>query len=105
MVLMLMVTGAKTRGVFRIPGSVRTVNALYNHYCADGDVDDISSTICFPNLPSHIDAGPHDVASTFKRLLSGLPGGILGSVALFDAFVAIQDKLSGHVGSGSSAEM
>ncbi|KAK3902271.1 hypothetical protein C8A05DRAFT_15661, partial [Staphylotrichum tortipilum] len=91
-------------GVFRIPGSVRTVNALYNHYCADGDVDDIASTICLPNLPSHIDAGAHDVASTFKRLLSGLPGGILGSVALFDAFVRIQDQLrNGDVGSGSAA--
>ena len=98
------VTGAETRGVFRIPGSVRTVNALYNHYCADGDVDDISSTICFPNLPSHIEVGAHDVASTFKRLLSGLPGGILGSVTLFDAFVGIQDRLSGETTS-SSAEM
>ena len=88
------VTGAKTRGVFRIPGSVRIVNTLYNYYCADSDVDDISSTICCPNLPSHVKAGPHDVASTFKRLLSGLPGGILGSLSLFDALVSIHDQLN-----------
>ncbi|KAH6850848.1 Rho GTPase activation protein [Chaetomium sp. MPI-CAGE-AT-0009] len=88
--------GAETRGVFRIPGSVRLVNALYAHYCADGDPDDISSTICCPNLPSHIKTGPHDVASTFKRLLSGLPGGILGSLSLFDALVAIHNELRGE---------
>jgi hypothetical protein len=90
------VTGAETRGVFRIPGSVRIVNGLYNHYCTDGDVDEISSTICSPNLPTHIKAGAHDVASTFKRLLSGLPGGILGSLSLFDALVAIQSRLNGE---------
>lgn len=35
----------------------------------------------------------HDVASTFKRLLSGVPGGILGSLALFDTLVSIQNQL------------
>ncbi|KAK3308694.1 uncharacterized protein B0T15DRAFT_391302, partial [Chaetomium strumarium] len=88
--------GAETRGVFRIPGSIRVVNALYNHYCADGDADEIASTICCPNLPSHIKVGTHDVASTFKRLLSGLPGGILGSLPLFDALVAIHSQLDGE---------
>lgn len=82
--------------MFRIPGSARVVNALYHHYCADGDVDGISSTICCPNLPSHIQAGAHDVASTFKRLLFGLPGGILGTLSLFDALVAIQGQLDGE---------
>ena len=82
--------------MFRIPGSVRIVNALYNHYCADGDVDEISSTICSPNLPTHVKAGTHDVASTFKRLLSGLPEGILGSLSLFDALVSIQSQLDGE---------
>ncbi|KAK3327879.1 hypothetical protein B0T19DRAFT_475584 [Cercophora scortea] len=88
---------ADTRGVFRIPGSVRTVNALYDYYCAEGDVDvdEISSTIRCPNLPLHIKVSTHDVASTFKRLLSGLPGGILGSLSLFDALVAIQSQLRG----------
>ncbi|KAK4127370.1 hypothetical protein N657DRAFT_611905 [Parathielavia appendiculata] len=84
---------AQTRGVFRIPGSVRIVNALYAYYCADGDADDISSTISCPNLPSHIKARTHDVASAFKRLLSGLPGGILGSLTLFEALVGIQNQL------------
>ena len=37
----------------------------------------------------------HDVASTFKRLLSGLPGGILGYLPLYDALVAIHNQLQG----------
>ncbi|KAK5663119.1 hypothetical protein OQA88_6536 [Cercophora sp. LCS_1] len=88
---------ADTRGVFRIPGSVRIVNALYDYYCAEADTDEIiSSTIRCPNLPQHIRAGTHDVASTFKRLLAGLPGGILGSLSLFDAMVAIHSQLKGN---------
>lgn len=46
-----------------------------------------------PNLPSHIHAGIHDVASLFKKFLAGLPGGILGSLSLFDALVAINSQL------------
>ncbi|KAK4251105.1 hypothetical protein C7999DRAFT_37985 [Corynascus novoguineensis] len=88
----LVVHGAETRGVFRVPGSTRIVNALYTYYCADGDADEISNTTCCPNLPPHIKAGTHDVASTFKRLLSGLPGGILGSLSLLDALVAIHGQ-------------
>ncbi|KAK4179182.1 putative Rho-GTPase-activating protein [Triangularia setosa] len=78
-----------TQGVFRIPGSVRY------YCCAEGDKEEIASTIRCPNLPSHIKVGTHDVASTFKRLLAGLPGGILGSLALFDALVAIHSQLKG----------
>ena len=86
---------ADTQGVFRIPGSIRVVNALYDYYCADGNADEISSTIRCPNLPPHIKASTHDVASTFKRLLAGIPGGILGSLSLFDALVAIHSQLKG----------
>ena len=81
--------------MFRIPGSVRVVNALYDYYCADGGSDEIASTTRCPNLPTHIKVGTHDVASAFKRFLSGLPGGILGSLSLFDALVAIHSQLKG----------
>jgi hypothetical protein len=85
--------------VFRIPGSVRTVNELYGYYSADGeDGDDISSTICSATLPAHIRTGPHEVASLFKRLLSGLPGGILGSLLLFEILADVHDRLGGDVG-------
>lgn len=38
----------------------------------------------------------HDVASAFKKFLATIPGGILGSLALFDAFVAIESQIQGH---------
>ncbi|KLU88751.1 hypothetical protein MAPG_07735 [Magnaporthiopsis poae ATCC 64411] len=88
--------GPQEKGLFRVPGSVRAVNALYDYYCADYDGGGtISGTVRTPNLPSHLDFGVHDVASTFKRLLAGLPGGILGSVSVFDALVAIRGQLDG----------
>ncbi len=74
---------------------MRIVGALYDYYCAEQDADDISRTIRCPNLPLHIKAGVHDVASTFKRFLAGLPGGILGSLSIFDALVAIHSQLKG----------
>ncbi|KAI2470252.1 hypothetical protein F4781DRAFT_181232 [Annulohypoxylon bovei var. microspora] len=88
-----LVQQADTRGIFRIPGSVRTVNTLYDYYCTDRDTNDISVTTRCPNLPTHIKCSTHDVASAFKKFLSGLPGGILGSLTLFDAFVAIHSQL------------
>ncbi|KAI2621766.1 hypothetical protein GGR54DRAFT_647043 [Hypoxylon sp. NC1633] len=81
-----------TPGLFRVPGSVRVVNTLYDYYCADRDSNDISTTTRCPNLPGHIKCGIHDVASTFKRVLAGVPGGILGSLSLFDALVAIHSQ-------------
>ncbi|KAJ4413645.1 hypothetical protein N0V82_008423 [Gnomoniopsis sp. IMI 355080] len=84
----------ETRGVFRIPGSIRVVNELYEFYCA-GPSADVASTVRSPNLPVHINAGIHDIASCFKKFLSGLPGGILGSLSLFDAMIAINSQLYG----------
>ncbi|KAK7749768.1 hypothetical protein SLS53_000347 [Cytospora paraplurivora] len=83
----------ETRGVFRIPGSVRVVNELYEFYCAGESGGDVANTVRSPSLPSHINAGVYDVASTFKKFLAGLPGGILGSLSLFDALVAINSQL------------
>ncbi|KAF7909671.1 uncharacterized protein EAF01_003389 [Botrytis porri] len=65
-----------TRGVFRDEGH-------------------IAGTVRCPTLPDHIDCDVHDVASAFKRFLSGIPGGILGSLPLFDALVSIQTHLRG----------
>ncbi|KAJ9139403.1 RhoGAP domain-containing protein [Pleurostoma richardsiae] len=83
----------QTRGLFRIPGSVRIVNALYEYYCAEQDATNTAGTVRTPSLPMHIQVGVHDVASTFKKFLAGLPGGILGSLPLFDALVAIKSQL------------
>ncbi|KAK1688007.1 RhoGAP domain-containing protein [Colletotrichum godetiae] len=88
--------GPITRGVFRIPGSLRVVNAIFDYYCYENPGEEVTSTIRCPTLPSHINAGAQDVASAFKKLLSALPGGILGSLPIFDALVAIHSQLRGE---------
>ncbi|KAI1366524.1 hypothetical protein F5Y08DRAFT_128387 [Xylaria arbuscula] len=90
-----LVQHADTKGIFRVPGSARVVNELYEYYCTNEDIDAISSTTRCPTLPTHIRCNTHDIASTFKRLLAGLPGGILGSLSLFDALVSIYSRLQG----------
>ncbi|KAI0119312.1 hypothetical protein F4814DRAFT_447125 [Daldinia grandis] len=91
-----LVQQADTRGIFRVPGSARVASILYDYYCPDRDARDanaISITTRCPNLPTHIKCSAHDVASALKRFIAGLPGGILGSLSLFDAFVAIYSQL------------
>jgi RhoGAP domain len=84
------------RGIFRIPGAHSVVEALYDHFCSmDEDGDVVAGTVRCPTLPDHIRCDVHDVASAFKKFLSGVPGGILGSLPLFDALVAIQGQLRG----------
>ncbi|TKW57069.1 hypothetical protein CTA1_5383 [Colletotrichum tanaceti] len=85
--------GPATRGVFRIPGSARIVNAIFDYYCYEKAGEEITGTTRCPTLPLHINAGAQDVASAFKKFLSVLPGGILGSLSLFDAMVAIHSQL------------
>ncbi|KAG5984149.1 hypothetical protein E4U55_005862 [Claviceps digitariae] len=86
-----------TRGLFRVPGSARVINALFDYYCyMDHSNAKIASTVRCATLPIHIQYSTHDVASTFKRLLSVLPGGVLGSLSLFDAFIAIHSQLDGE---------
>ncbi|CAK7223018.1 hypothetical protein SEUCBS140593_005097 [Sporothrix eucalyptigena] len=92
----LVQNGPETRGIFRVSGSMRVVNELYDYYCINLDDDEeIAATVRSPNLPFHIKAGVHDVASMFKRLLAGLPGGILGHLQLFEALVEIR-RMDGH---------
>lgn len=83
---------------------MRVINDLYEYYCADVKGEDVSTTTRCPNLPSHLNCGVHDVASTFKRILAGLPGGILGSLTLFDALVAIHSQLHGYAETNRTKE-
>jgi hypothetical protein len=52
----------------------------------------IAGTVRCPTLPQHIECDVNDVASAFKKFLGGLPGGILGSLPLFNSFVSIQSQ-------------
>lgn len=87
---------ANTRGLFRIPGSEKVIKSILGHYLGDDLYDPfVSWTVRACTLPTHIPYTIHDVASTFKRILSYLPGGILGSLPLFEVFVGIHSNLKG----------
>ena len=72
-------------------GQTTIVNALYDFYDhqfanADaGSPSKVEQTVGSGLLPSHIEHTVPDVASFFKRALIDLPGGLLGSVELFEA--------------------
>ncbi|KAL7919757.1 hypothetical protein ACQKWADRAFT_315367 [Trichoderma austrokoningii] len=89
------VENASTRGIFRVSGSEKVVEAFSRHYgCGSAQEEEIvDRAFLNDTLPVYIRHTAHDVASTFKRFLSRLPGGILGCRELFDVFVAIQEKL------------
>ncbi|KAI1008050.1 hypothetical protein K3495_g180 [Podosphaera aphanis] len=86
--------GTTTKGLFRIPGSHTTINELYNYYCCNyGHRETVSGTVRCPTLPDHIKYDVYDVASTLKKFLAGLPGGILGSLTIFNAFISIKIQM------------
>ncbi|CCU75080.1 hypothetical protein BGHDH14_bgh05423 [Blumeria hordei DH14] len=88
--------GTSTKGLFRIPGLHSAVTELYNYYCYhDAREDAISGTVRCPTIPKHIKCDVYDVASALKKFLAGLPGGILGSLTLFDIFISIQSWSNG----------
>ncbi|KAL6897524.1 hypothetical protein GGI43DRAFT_423922 [Trichoderma evansii] len=87
---------ANTKGLFRISGSERNVKSLLEYYYLNSSWNAVvSGTVCRSTLPTHIPYTIHDVASTFKRFLSFMPGGVLGSLTLFETFVEIHSKLGG----------
>jgi hypothetical protein len=61
----------------------------------DQNGEAIAGTVRCPTLPEHILCDVHDVASAFKKFISGLPGGILGSSPLFASLISIQSQLHG----------
>jgi len=77
------------------------VTALYDHYALKyarrdaGSPSKIQETVGSGLLPTDIEYTVHDVASLFKKILIGLPGGLLGSLELFEAirgiFLRLQD--------------
>lgn len=87
--------GRDAPGIFRIPGSATVVNALYEYYVSRMDCDHeatekVQITVGCGDLPDTIGANAHDVASAFKRFLWDLPGGIIGSTALFKTLKEIE---------------
>lgn len=92
-----LVENANTRGIFRVSGSERVVELLSRYYdCASAHEAVVSGTVLQDTLPVHIAHTIHDVAATFKRFLSRLTGGVLASPTLFNALVAIHERVDGH---------
>jgi len=84
--------GLRTPRIFRISGNVNTVYALYDHYqkqLEENNNGAVVATTALARLPSHIHYSIHDVAHLFRKLLHGLPGGLLGSPAVFQALYNI----------------
>lgn len=73
------------------------MEALLKYYCHAEDIGThIRDMVPFPSLPEHIPVEIHDVATTFKQLVAMIPGGILGSLALFDLIAAIDRQKTGE---------
>ncbi len=69
---------------------------FYDHQFANADAGSpskVEQTVGSGLLPSHIEHTVPDVASFFKRVLIDLPGGLLGSVKLFEVLRSITSKL------------
>lgn len=87
---------ANTRGIFRVSGSERVVEEFSRYYnSVPAHEATVLGTVRQDTLPVHIVHTIHDVASTFKRFLSRLPGGVLVSPTLYNTFVAIREQLDG----------
>ena len=63
---------------------------MYDYYdyqfTQAGSPSRVEETVGCGQLPAHIEYTVPDVASVFKKILIGLPGGLLGSLELFEAF-------------------
>ena len=72
---------------------------MYNHYdqqfAEAGSPSKVEETIGSGTLPSQPEYVLADVASLFKKIIIGLPGGLLGSLELFEAIRSIMVSWSG----------
>ena len=93
----LIETGVNAPGLFRVSGQAAIVNALYEYYSHQfgqaGSPSKVQTTVQPGQLPLYIEHALPDVASFFKKILNGLPGGLLGSLGLFEAIRSIFLKL------------
>ena len=88
--------GLTAPGLFRVSGSSAATAALYDYYqrqFGNPNGGAIVQTTSLAILPTHLTYTVNDVAHLYKALLAGLPGGILGSPAVFQALYSIQSFL------------
>lgn len=78
----------RKQGIFRVSGNINTTFALYDYYqrqLEENNNEAVVATTALARLPPNIDYTIHDVAHLLKKLIYGLPGGLLGSTAVFQA--------------------
>lgn len=92
--------------MFKVPGNPTTIYALYDYYqkqFEENNNEPVVQTISLAKLPSHIRYNVHDVTHLLKKLLYCIPGGLLGSPAVFQAlynihsFVSPDPSLGDHI--------
>lgn len=69
-------------------GNINTTFALYDFYqrqLEENNNESVVATTALARLPTNIQYNVHDVAHLLKKLLYGLPGGLLGKPAVFQA--------------------
>jgi len=85
--------GCNAPGIFRVSGTATTINELYryfDHQFSDaGSPSKVEATVGTGYLPSDPEYTLPDIASLFKKIIIGLPGGLLGSLELFEALRGI----------------
>ena len=90
--------------IFRVTGTGPTMDSLYNHFDTSfsgaGSPSKVEETVGPSSLPDQPKRTLDDLASVFKRIIYRLPGGLFGSVELFEVLRGI--LLDWHSDSESS---
>ncbi|KAJ5898020.1 hypothetical protein N7504_008308 [Penicillium tannophilum] len=107
MVVYLRTSGPHSTELFLEPGDMKAATRLYDHFAnqvllAERDADKIALTTRVVALP-HVETESNAVAVlsvgwVFKEILAGFPGGILGSVRLFQVLYSIYLAGPAHTG-------
>ncbi|KAJ6006012.1 hypothetical protein N7451_003956 [Penicillium sp. IBT 35674x] len=99
--------GPHSTELFIEPGDMKAATRLYDHFAnqvllAERDADKIALTtrvVALPHVESESNAAAVlSVGWVFKEILAGFPGGILGSVRLFQVLYSIYLACPAHTG-------
>ena len=94
--------GYNAPGLFRVPGTSITYNAMYDYldqqFLGAGSPSKVEKTVGIGAFPEKFNYTLNDIASLFTMIIRGLPGCALGSPGLFAALCDAQLNLSVNAG-------